>query len=340
MNIVKNIKVPTGNIMIVEGEKGKLECLSIADYGKEVNLKADFLGLTRDIEKVSHTAMLPLTEKWVITISTQYGCSMGCKFCDVPKVGPGINATYNDLKDQIVSALSLHPKIHSTKRLNIHYARMGEPTWNPAVLDFTRKMRKELYPHIGESLIHPVISTMCPKNNSRLSQFISEWCAIKNKDFQGDAGLQLSINSTNDAERDEMFNRNCLTLEEISKMMKYMPSPEGRKYTLNFAVADYEIDAERLSKLFSPNDYVVKLTPMHKTHRAIENGIKTHGDYTTTYPYQDAETRLKAAGFDVIVFIASDSEDLGRITCGNAILSGTMPDTDYEIEGECLARAN
>jgi len=46
--IFKNIKVPTGNILIVKGEEGKLECLSIGDYGKEANVKADFMGLERD----------------------------------------------------------------------------------------------------------------------------------------------------------------------------------------------------------------------------------------------------------------------------------------------------
>ena len=93
MNILKNLKVPTGNIVVVKGEKGKLEFVSLGDYGKQINLKADFLGLTRDIERVKHTELLPLEKKWVITVSTQYGCSMGCKFCDVPKVGPGKNAT-------------------------------------------------------------------------------------------------------------------------------------------------------------------------------------------------------------------------------------------------------
>ena len=34
MNIIKNIKVPTGNILIVKGDKGNLECLSIGDYGR------------------------------------------------------------------------------------------------------------------------------------------------------------------------------------------------------------------------------------------------------------------------------------------------------------------
>lgn len=330
VKILKNIKVPTGNILVIEGDKGKLECLSLGDYGKDVNLKADYMGLTREINKVEHTKLLPLSEKWVITISTQYGCSMGCKFCDVPKVGKGINATYNDLKNQIVAGLSLHPEITSTKRLNVHYARMGEPTWNYNIIDFTKNMRKELYSYIGRSLIHPVVSTMMPKNNVKLNNFINDWLEIKNYDFRGDAGLQLSINSTNENERNEMFSGNAMSLEDISAMTKYWDMPKGRKYTLNFAVAEYEINAEKLRDLFSPDKFIIKLTPMHKTSTAIENGIKTKGDYTTYYPYRDIEEELKKVGFDVLVFIASEYEDLGRITCGNAILSGTLPECPYE----------
>ena len=47
MKTIKNLKVPTGNICIVEGEKGLLEFLSIGDYGKNANIKADFLGIKR-----------------------------------------------------------------------------------------------------------------------------------------------------------------------------------------------------------------------------------------------------------------------------------------------------
>lgn len=330
VKILKNIKVPTGNILIVESDRGKLECLSIGDYGKDVNLKADFMGLSRKIERVEHQNLLPLEEKWVITISTQYGCSMNCKFCDVPKVGKGVNATYEDLKNQIVAGLSLHPEVKRTNRLNVHYARMGEPTWNNSVIDFTRNMRKELYPYIGRSLIHPVISTMLPKNNNNLEWFLNEWMEIKNYDFRGDAGLQLSINSTSDEERDIMFSGNACSLDKVSEIGKMLDMPKGRKITLNFAVAEYEINAEKLADLFHPDKFIVKLTPMHKTHRALENDIKTIGDYTTMYPYVHHEEALKKAGFDVLVFIASEYEDLGRITCGNAILSGTMPECPYE----------
>ena len=330
MDILRNIKVPTGNILIVEGARGKLECLSIGDYGKDVNLKADFMGLTRAIDHVEHQSMLPLTEKWVITISTQYGCSMNCKFCDVPKVGKGINATYGDLKNQIVTGLSMHPEIMHTNRLNVHYARMGEPTWNDNVLTFTKNMRKELMPYIGNSLIHPVISTMLPKANENLEKYLHEWMEIKNYDFFGDAGLQFSINSTSDTERNDMFRGNSLSLDEISRIGKDLDMPRGRKITLNFAVADYEVNAEKLRDLFCPEKFVVKLTPMHKTHTALENGIETNGDYTTMYPYSQIEEDLKGVGFDVLVFIASEYEDLGRITCGKAILSGTEPECPYE----------
>ena len=332
MKIVKNIEVPTGNILIVEGEAGNLECLSIGDYGKDVNIKADFLGLSRDIGRVEHTKMLPLKDKWVITISSQYGCSMNCKFCDVPKVGPGRNATYNDLLNQVLIGLSLHPEVSYTDRLNIHFARMGEPTWNTEVLKFSWAMRDELFPYIGCSVIHPVVSTMMPHMNNRLFDYIKEWCTIKNECFKGEAGLQLSINSTSDTERQIMFNGNSMTLSEISNLMDKMPAPVGRKYTLNFAVAGYEINGDKLAHLFNPENFIVKLTPMHKTRNAIDNGIKTEGDYTTIYPYQEAEQSCKAAGFDTIVFIASEYEDLGRITCGNAILSGTMPDCPYTVK--------
>ena len=38
MNIVKELKVPTGKTLIVSGNHGKLEMLSIGDYEKNINL--------------------------------------------------------------------------------------------------------------------------------------------------------------------------------------------------------------------------------------------------------------------------------------------------------------
>lgn len=326
MKILRRLSVPTGDILIVEGTRGRLEMLSLGDYGKDVNLKCDAIGLERELSQVIHTNLLPLTEKWVITISTQYGCSMGCKFCDVPKVGPGKNATFQDLIRQVLTGLGLHPETTGSDRLNIHFARMGEPTWNPNVLDAARWLKTHIDP---EFTVHPVVSTMMPCKNEWLKTFIHTWMRIKNRLYHGNAGLQLSINSTSEYQRRQMFSGQACTLAEIADIMRGI-IPNGRKITLNFSIAEYEIKAQDLLRYFSPDDYIIKLTPMHKTNSCIQEAIHTPGDYTTYWPYQYHEEQLKAAGYDVLVFIASKEEDLGRITCGNAILSGTLPEVKYK----------
>lgn len=327
-------EVPTGHIVTFTGEKGKgLEYLSIGDYGANQNVKADFLGLTEDILGVANQAVMPLEEKWVITISTQYGCSSNCLFCDVPKVGHGVNCTYNDLTDMITGGLSLHQEVEATKRLNIHFARMGEPTWNSNVLKVSSNLLKIVRPFVGRSLVHPVVSTMLPRKNKKLMNFLNAWTIdIKNDKFRGNAGLQFSINSTDDKQRNHMFSGNSLYLKDISEIGKNLISPKGRKYTLNFALADdYIIDAERLVKLFDPRKFMVKITPLHKTDSCDNNDIKTSGGYTEFTPYKQKEDELKSVGFDVLVFIPSMDEDESRITCGNALLSGTRPLTKYNV---------
>lgn len=333
MDITKIVKVPTGEIYVAKGEKGLLEFLTVGDYGKDANIKADFLGITRELNGVPNGKPMPLTEKWVITISTQYGCSMGCKFCDVPKVGAGRNATRNDLENQILTAIRQHPEVKHTKRLNIHFARMGEPTWNENVIKAALFLKETVSKYLGDSLIHPVVSTMLPKANKKLLRFLGLWCRVKNNRYNGDAGLQFSINSTDDAQREYLFSGNSLPLGVIAKIGRSLPMPKGRKYALNFALADNSIiDGKRLRELFDPEKFMCKITPLHRTTSCEQNGIATTDGYELFTPYKAVEEDLKANGFDVIVFVPSYDEDNGLITCGNAILSGKLPTSEYEIK--------
>lgn len=321
--ISKRINVPTGDIVIMNGERGMaLELLSIGDYGKSKNVKADFLGLSEPIDGVPHGAMLPLEEKWVITISSQYGCSMGCTFCDVPIVGPGLNASIQDLLDQVAIGVSLHPEVLNTERLNVHYARMGEPTWNRSVIDATKILTSD-FSELGWGF-HPVVSTMMPRRNTALSMFLKQWLWHK-ADVGGNAGLQVSVNTTDDAIRERDFGGCAMRLEDVANMFVSMfcqgTPMSGRKIALNFALTGARIDASRLAQLFSPELFMCKLTPMHKTAGAVESGA-WHGEgYRSFYPYKETEEALKASGFDVIVFVPSLEEDESRITCGNAILA-------------------
>lgn len=314
--------IPTHTGKIYVDHERKLEFLTVGDYGKENNIKANFLGLEKEIHGVKHHEV-DLTEKWVATISTQKGCPMKCQFCDCPKYGFHGNVSCDELAIQIRTIL-LNETVDHTDRFNVHYARMGEPTFNKDVLYFTEKLLRPIVStYIDAKTIHPVISTMLPRANKDLEWFIMKWCHIKNDMYRGEAGLQFSINSTDEQQRNEQFNGMSLSLEEISALADRLPMPKGRNYTLNFAVtADTILDADELSRLFDKEKFIVKITPIHKTDAAVKNGFGITTEYTDYDVYRKFEQPLVDAGWDVIVFVPSEEEDSDRITCGNALITG------------------
>ena len=315
--------VPTG--VVFYDRQRMLEGVSVGDYGKENNIKADFLELHKEINGVKH-GTVNLQEKWVVTVSTQKGCPCNCDFCDVPKLGFHGNLSTDEILDQVWAGLE-SGQCSTTKRLNIHFARMGEPTYNDYVLSAAIGLRTVVkFVRADAAIIHPVVSTMLPANNSELRQFLREWCDIKNRRQRGEAGLQFSIQSTDEEQRRQMFRGLSLPLEEIADIGRNLQAPIGRKYTLNFAVtADSIIDSDKLRELFSPTKFIVKLTPIHQTATALSSGYDVGTSYEKFDVYAKFEKPLIAAGFDVIVFVPSKEEEEGRITCGNAILSEVAP---------------
>lgn len=313
------IKTHTGKIYV--DRERQLEFLTVGDYGKENNIKADFLGYTKEIRGVQNIAV-DLTKKWVATISSQKGCPMKCQFCDCPKYGFYGNASIDDLGYQVETILK-GEAVKKTERFNLHVARMGEPTFNPYINEFIAHwLRMLVSAHISADVIHPVVSTMLPRNNNRLGTFIIDFCDIKNRIYEGEAGLQFSINSTDDEQRNKQFDGMSLPLSEISRSSERLPMPVGRKYTLNFAVTnDTILDAKRLSNLFDKDKFIVKITPIHQTKSAIQNGFNVGSSYEDYDVYRKFEQPLLDEGWDVIVFVPSKEEDSDRITCGNALIS-------------------
>lgn len=320
-------KIPTGYLFTVEGSRGSLETLSIGDYGKSKNIKADFLGYSRELDGVQNGKCVPLQEKWVITVSTQYGCPQKCKFCSVPQVPFKGNASFSDLKKQFYEAIACFPDVKYTDRLNLHFARMGEPILNPEVFNFAEwvvRNKRTIQRDIGLRIetLHPVLTTSLPKRFKKLEEYLQQWVYIKNSIYNGQAGLQISINSTNEDQRNDMFSGESLTLDEFSKIASRFQSPIGRKYCLNIALASgYEVNAKKLSEMFNPDDWMVKITPIHNNKECRENGIATVDGYSSFEPYRQVEHDLKEAGFDVLVFIPSQDEEDSFVTCGNLVLS-------------------
>lgn len=174
-------------------------------------------------------------------------------------------------------------------------------------------------------VIHPVFTTMLPRaiDKETTTERLQKWCTeIKNDLYNGQAGLQLSINSTCKKQRNEMFNFEAHPLWTVSQICRALPYPIGRKYCLNFALASgYEVDAKKLATLFDPEWFMVKITPIHNNTACKYNNIETVEGYQNFEPYRQAEADLIKAGFDVLIFVPSIDEEESLVTCGNAVLS-------------------
>ena len=100
---------------------------------------------------------------------------------------------------------------------------MGEPIFNKAVFEFSiwlienkRKFQEET--GLRVEVIHPVLTTSLPRKFKNLEETIMNWCDVKNNLYKGQAGLQFSINSTNELQRTEMYQGLQTTLRDLSKI--------------------------------------------------------------------------------------------------------------------------
>lgn len=298
-----------------------LEYLYVGDYGKENNIKASFLGYDKRIDKVEHKPV-DITDKLVVTVSSQKGCPMNCNFCDCPKLGFKGNATLPELITEIMSGVALSGIKHG-QRLNVHYARMGEPTFNPNVItsaEFIAQMLMSENSDVTFDTYHPVVSTMMPKSNKNLKEFLHKWVTTGFVYGGEDGfGLQFSINTLNENDRNEMFRNKSLLLQEISDIIKELPYPKKRKYTLNFAVTSKSnLDVDLMNKYFDKEKCIVKMTPIHETVEAVDEGYEIVHNFDV---YEQFEQPLVNDGWDVIVFVPSKEEDEDRITCGNSLIA-------------------
>ena len=298
-----------------------LEYLYVGDYGKENNIKASFLGYDKRIDEVKHHDV-DITDKLVVTVSSQKGCPMNCNFCDCPKLGFKGNATLPELVTEIMSGVALSGIEHG-KRLNVHYARMGEPTFNPNVItsaEYIAKMLGDENSDVTFDEYHPVVSTMMPKINKNLREFLHKWVETGFVYGGEDGfGLQFSINTLDEDDRNAMFRNRSMSLQEISDVIRELPMPKKRKYTLNFAVTSKSnLDVDLMNKYFDKDKCIVKITPIHETVEAVDEGYEIVKDFDV---YEKFEQPLVDDGWDVIVFVPSKEEDADRITCGNSLIA-------------------
>lgn len=273
------------------------------------------LSVGREIEFVeSVQPPLPREEKWVLLVSTLFGCPVGCAMCDA---GGGYRGKLN--KEEIFAQIDYLVKRRfpdgrvPVGKFKIQFARMGEPALNPHVLE----VLEELPGRYDAPGLLPSLSTVAPHGSDG---FFEELLRIKRKLYPGDRfQLQFSIHTTDPQLRDWLIP---VKKWDFPKIAAYGERFQGdRKVTLNFALAkEAPLDVPVLSRYFSPERFLVKITPLNPTHRARAHGLSSYIDpYRPDKDYKIVRD-LRAAGFEVLVSIGEVEENQIGSNCGQYVL--------------------
>lgn len=260
------------------------------------------------------TPGVPKEDKWVLMISTQFGCPVGCSMCDAGAMGFHGNLTADQMLAQIRKALEGEPGIDpaSHHKLKIHFARMGEPALNPAVLEALERLPREI-PSPG---LMPSLSTVAPAA-AEAADFLERLAEIKTKHYPGGRfQLQFSLHATGEAGRREMIPVPVWGPERIAAYGRSFVRPGDRKITLNFALTEgARLDTEEIKSVFDTSLFLIKVTPINPTYTADASGTSYVWNNPPAGLTEDAAA-LEAAGFEVILSPSTPEEIEGETSCG------------------------
>lgn len=256
----------------------------------------------------------PLTrnEKWVLTISTLYGCPVGCRFCDAGAYYQG-KLSSDEMFFQIeylVKKRFSEAKV-PVEKFKIQFARTGEPSFNQNVLDVLRCL-PELYDAPGLMLS---LSTIAPKGTDKFFESLLE---VKKQYYVGKFQFQFSLHTTDEKMRDWLIPVKKWSLEKMAEYGEVFLQKKDRKITLNFALADgMPVDPNVLLKYFNPDLFLIKITPVNPTYQASKNKLFSYiMPNKTEYEIIDA---LKGKGYEVVLSIGELEENRIGSNCGQYI---------------------
>lgn len=292
---------------IIERKEVKgLAVLYLARFRRNSKLLAEFV----DTVEVG----VGRSKKWVMMISTQYGCPVGCAICDSGSFGFRGNMTHEEIISQVEYIVDANPglDLRNHPKVKIHFARTGEPSLNPHASQALRSLALK-FPFPG---ILPSISTIGPRAK-RSGLFFEETRKIKNTYFaNGRFQLQLSLHSTDESQRRRLIPFEIFTLREMAEFGRWFWSAGDRKITLNFAFApDADMNSARVAELFSPDIFLIKVTPVNPTKKAQENAL--------SFPWMEPPAcverfceELKVLGYDVLTSPSWSQEIEEKTSCG------------------------
>ena len=261
---------------------------------------------------------IPRDEKWVLLVSTMFGCPVGCKMCDAGGFYQG-KLTREEILAQIdFLVYKRYPEgAIPARNFKIQFARMGEPALNPSVLDVLDELPNR-YQAPG---LMPSLSTIAPNGSERFFDRLAE---IKREQYSGGRfQFQFSLHSTDEKMRDEIIPVKKWDFTRMAAYGERFYQPGDRKITLNFALAQgTPLDPQVLLRYFDPERYLVKITPLNPTHHAVKTGLTSYLDPQKLPESETSATvlELRQAGYQVIVSIGEVEENAIGSNCGQYVL--------------------
>jgi 23S rRNA (adenine2503-C2)-methyltransferase len=254
----------------------------------------------------------PRSEKWVLIVSTLFGCPGKCRFCDAGGSYHGKLTAEEILFQSDFMVDRRYPgRRVPVEKFKIQMARMGEPALNDSVLDVLEALPSR-YDAPG---LMPALSTIAPAGRDAFFERLAD---IGRSVYRGRFQLQFSLHTTDGKSRDWLMPMRKWDAERIASYGEDFFVEGGRKVTLNFALAEgMELDAGLLSQWFDPNKFLVKLTPVNPTCEANQSGVKS-----SIVPGLDPDgvtAPLREAGYEVIVSIGELEENHIGSNCGQFI---------------------
>ena len=161
---------------------------------------ADF-GQGRAVEFVeSVQPPLPREKKWVLMVSTLFGCPVKCLMCDAGGTYLGKLSGDEILAQIDYLVRKRFPGDYiPVDKFKIQFARMGEPSFNPSVLDVLVELPNRYH---AAGLI-PSLSTVAPRGVERFFERLIE---IKERLYPGgNFQFQFSVHTTDEHLRDQLI---------------------------------------------------------------------------------------------------------------------------------------
>jgi 23S rRNA (adenine2503-C2)-methyltransferase len=255
-------------------------------------------------------------ERWILMVSTLFGCPVKCLICDAGGGYLGKPSAEEILRqiDHMVYRWYPDGRVPAAK-FKIQFARMGEPALNMAVLDVLEQLPRR-YNAPG---LMPSVSTIAPHG---VDAFFEGLLDVKNRLYSNQRfQFQYSIHTTDVALRDKLIPVRKWSFAQMAAYGERFYRLNDRKITLNFALAEgMPVEPDVMLRYFDPERYLVKITPVNPTCRAVQNGLSTHIDPYRPETGQAVAQSLTAIGYDVIVSIGEVEENAIGSNCGQYVL--------------------